>query len=236
MNSNWSKKICMRLLKYDPNIVEVVQFGSSVYAPRHAKDVDLLIITRKMKDYSGYFDAANLENVPFNVDVVIFEVGRKFRQDLIRSVLGAFKILYGDGRFLLKYAEVLGDPTFDEAKSSLRVASLIMKLALETENQLDRDRLIREAFDSLFHAARIASMVYLSTDVGRWGLIKRKLPEPYKSRFDDFINILHVKYFYNREYPKDKAKEEFDLWLNRVKRYVNRLESKSKREENMSLT
>jgi len=31
-----------------------------------------------------------------------------------------------------------------------------MKLSLETEKQLDRDRLTREAFDALFYAARIA--------------------------------------------------------------------------------
>ncbi len=48
--------------------------------------------------------------------------------------MGSFKVLYGDGKFLLRYAERLGDPTFEEARSSLRVASSMLKLALETVN------------------------------------------------------------------------------------------------------
>ena len=34
--------ICKRLLGYDKDIVEIIQFGSSVYAPEYALDVDLL--------------------------------------------------------------------------------------------------------------------------------------------------------------------------------------------------
>ena len=37
--------IVRKLLEYDPEIVEIVQFGSSVYEPEHARDLDLLIIT-----------------------------------------------------------------------------------------------------------------------------------------------------------------------------------------------
>ena len=228
MNSNQLETICKSLLQYDPDIVEVIQFGSSVYAPQYAGDVDLLVITKDVKDYGGYLDAANPANACFNTDVAVFKVGQMPGKDFIRNVLGAFKILYGDGQQLLKYAEILGDPTFDEAKSSLRVASSLMKLSLETENQLDRDRLAREAFDALFHAARIASMVYLSAEVTRWGLIRRSLPEPYKSRFEAFINILHVKYFYNGEYPEKKARKEFDRWFKKVEKYVHGLESKVK--------
>lgn len=188
--------------------------------------MDLLVITKDVKDYGGYLDAANPEGSSFNTDVVVFRVGQTSGKDFIRNVLGAFKVLYGDGQQLLKYAEILGDPTFDEAKSSLRVASSLMKLSLETENQLDRDRLAREAFDALFHAARIASMVYLSAEVTRWGPIRRSLPEPHKGRFEAFINTLHVKYFYNGEYPKEKARKEFDRWFKRVDKYVHGLESK----------
>ena len=43
-------------MKYDPDIVEVVQFGSSVYASEYAGDVDLLVVTRRVKEYSGYLD------------------------------------------------------------------------------------------------------------------------------------------------------------------------------------
>lgn len=50
-------KICRLLKEYDPDIVEIIQFGSSVYAPEYARDVDLLVITKKKKEYGTYLDA-----------------------------------------------------------------------------------------------------------------------------------------------------------------------------------
>ncbi|MCR6668699.1 MAG: hypothetical protein NDF51_01750 [archaeon YNP-WB-040] len=218
------REFVKRLLEYDPDIVEVVQFGSSVYAPEYARDVDILVITRKMKEYNGYLDALNLEGSPINIDVLVLEVGKILKRDLLRSVLGSFRLLYGEGKYLLEYAKYLGDPTFEEARSSLRVAASLLKLALETVNPLDKDRVCREAFDALFHAARIASMVYLSTEISRWGLIKRELPEPYRISFNDFISTLHIKYFYNGEYPRENIEEEFNKWFRRVEEYISKLE------------
>jgi len=149
------------------------------------------------------------------------------KEEFIRGVLGAFNVLYGSGRYILEYAKRLGDPTFEEARSALRVAQRILKLALETRDPLDKDRLFREAFDSLFHAARIASMTYLSTEVARWGM----LPEPYNRQFREFINVLHIKYFYNGEYPKDKVKEEFNKWYGMVEEFVRSLEHETKKKQ-----
>jgi hypothetical protein len=109
-------------------------------------------------------------------------VGTKLREDFIRGVLGAFNILYGDGKHLLEYTKMLRDLTFDETGAALRVARRLFNLAKETSEVLDRDRLFREAFDSLFHAARIAVITYLSTEVSRWGLLRRMLPEPYNKQ------------------------------------------------------
>lgn len=170
-------------------------------------------------------DSANPEGVPFNVDVVVLEVGKAPARDLLRNILGAFKVLHGDGKSILDYIETLGDPTFEEARSSIRVANILMDQALKTENKLDRDRLIREAFDALFHAARTSSMTYPSTEVGRWGLIRRSIPEPYRSEFEASISVLHLKYFYNGEYPKDRVEEEFSNWFRKVEGYVHKMES-----------
>jgi hypothetical protein len=211
-----------KLLEYDPNIVEIVQFGSSVYAPEHARDLDLLVITEKMKEYSGYLDAA----ADFNADILVFEVGKIPKEDLLRGVLGSFRLLHGDGRFLLGYARQLGDPSFEEAKASLRAALDYFELSKRTDNNLVKERHIREAFDALFHAARIASMVYLSTEVGRWGLIRRELEEPYRTAFNNFVEILHIKYFYNGEYPNEGLEEEFNKWFKKVEEYISSLESK----------
>ena len=105
MKAEWFKKICRRLLKYNLNIVEIVQFGSSVYVPELSKDVDLLVISNDPKDYDVYLDAVDEANLPFKVDVVIVKPG----QELIWGILGAFNILYGNGRYVLEYAKRLGD-------------------------------------------------------------------------------------------------------------------------------
>jgi hypothetical protein len=214
--------VVRKLLEYDPGIVEIVQFGSSVYAPRHARDIDLLVVTGKMKEYSGYLDAV----ADFNVDVLVFEVGKIPGEGLLRGVLGSFRLLYGDGRFLLGYARLLGDPSFEEARASLRAALDYFELSKRTGDSLVKERHVREAFDALFHAARIASMVYLSTDVGRWGLVRRKLEEPYRTTFNVFIETLHIKYFYNGEYPREGLEEEFNKWYRKVEEYISSLESK----------
>jgi len=87
-----------------------------------------------------------------------------------------------------------------------------------------KNRHVREAFDALFHAARMASMVYLSIEVSRWGLVKRRLPKKYRNDFEAFIDTLHLKYFYNGEYPGERVEDEFQIWLERVKDYVRKLE------------
>ena len=218
------KAVCEKLLEHDPDIVEVVQFGSSVYAPELSRDVDLLVISEDPKDYGIYLDAVDEVDPPFNVDIVVIKPGRELREEFIRGVLGAFNVLYGSGKYVLEYAKRLGDPTFEEARSALRVAQRILKLALETEDPLDRDRLFKDAFNSLFHAARIAAMTYLSTEVARWGLLKRMLPKPYNRQFREFIDVLHIEYFYDGNYPKDRVEEEFDKWYRMIEEFIRSLE------------
>lgn len=67
-------------------------------------------------------------------------------------------------------------------------------------------------------------MTYLSTEVSRWGMLRRMMPEPYNREFKEFIDILHIKYFYNGEYSRDYAREEFDKWYRKVEEFINSLE------------
>jgi len=224
------KKVCKKLLERDPSIVEIVQFGSSVYASELSRDVDLLVISRAPKEYDVYLDAVDKANPPFDVDVIVVRLGDEVKEELARGILGAFNLLYGSGRYILEYAGKLGDPTFEEARSALRVARSMLRLALKTKDPLDRDRLFREASDSLFHAARIAAMTYLSTEVSRWETLRKMLPESYNEQLREFISILHIDYFYNGKYPKDKVKEEFDKWYEKVEGFIESLEHKIKKQ------
>jgi len=47
-------------------------------------------------------------------------------------------------------------------------------------------------------------------------------------RFNDFLEVLHIKYFYNGEYPREGLEEEFHKWFRRVEDYISSLESKVK--------
>ncbi|RLE59440.1 MAG: hypothetical protein DRN53_07125 [Thermoprotei archaeon] len=104
---------------------------------------------------------------------------------------------------IFELSKALGDSSFEEAKSALRVAKAILVLSSTIDNPLDRDRLVREAFDPLFHAARIAAMTHLSTEVSMWGLIGKMLPESYREELKEIVNVLHIKYFYH-EVPQGR--------------------------------
>ena len=223
------KRICGVLVRWDPDIVEIVQFGSSVYMPEYALDLDLLVFTKNRKDYGVYLDATcevyDELGFPYNIDVVPKEVGEPLKESFGRDVLGAHRVLYGDGVCLWRSTQHLSDPTFEEAKSFMRGAREDLELALRAISEIDRDRRIRTAFNGLFHSARVASMAYLSTEVTRWGRVKRALPTPHKEEFDEFVRVLHIQYFYEGNYPHEKVEEEFQRWLEKVEDYIKRLEA-----------
>jgi len=156
MSEGMKKRICKRLVEYDKDIVEIIQYGSSVYTPEYARDVDLLVITKNKKEYGGYLDC--LADLPFDMDVVVKGVGEKLRRAY--NILGAFVILYGDGRYLKEMTADF-DTGFDDAKAMLVAAKDYLKMGKEAEGDV-KDVHIRNSFNSLFHAARIAAMVYLA--------------------------------------------------------------------------
>jgi len=221
-----SSKIKSELLKYDPNIVEIIQFGSSVYAPKYAWDIDLLIFTKNGQDYIGYLDCLDGLNLPFGIDIIVKKDTENLKKAFAIQLFGAYKILYGSGDYLLESMKMI-NPDYKEAKTELKIGRDIFKLGVRTKDKLKKDHLFRNAFNNLFHGARVASMVYLAINEKRWGEVKKKLPNPYKEEFERYISILHVKYFYDGNYPKDKVKEEFELWYNKVQDYIKNLEKQS---------
>lgn len=219
--------ICTRLLEYDPEIVEIVQFGSSVYAPQYARDLDLLVITKEKKGYGGYLDS--LDVFLFDVDVVVKEVDEILKSDFAFHVLGAFEVLYGDGRYLREITKYF-DPSFEDAWiciTGIEGAENVFKRSTRARSEDERNGSIRLAFNRLFDAARIAAMAYMATEDARWGRTKRRLPQPYRNEFEEFINVLHIEYFYNGNYP-DNYEEEFEKWHHRVEDFVRKLERMAK--------
>jgi len=215
------EKLCQRLRDYDPEIVEIIQFGSSVYIPELARDLDLLVFTREKKgDHSDYLGALDGLALP-DVDIVVLEVGEPLK-GLALGVAGAGRLLYGEGVCMSQSLRDF-DPTFDEAWAALEGAKDYMRLAREAPDKLRKDRHTRNAFNELAHAARMASLAYLTKEDLGWKGIEDGLLSKYRRDFKEFFKILHVEYFYHGNYPM-ALEEEFSSWAKRVESYIKRLE------------
>ena len=217
--------ICNRLTEYDSKIVEIIQFGSSVYAPESAGDLDILVFTEQKKDYSGYLDAVDGSELPYDVDVVVREMDDGLiSKEFAVSVFGAHRVLYGDEHVLEKQLLEI-DPTYEEAYATIHSAQMFMENAMQLDASFEQDRHIKTAFNELFHASRLAAMTYLSTEEGRWGQLRRELQQPYQEQFREYIDTLHVDYFYNGNYPVDNVEDEFERYAQEVAQFIRNLEA-----------
>ncbi len=227
--SNKFQRIIRALRANDPDIIEIVQFGSSVYAPRLARDVDLVITTRSKKDENVYWDA--VEDFPKSVDLLIREPGQQMSAQIALSVLAFSKSLYGNGETRKEAKKFMQIPTYDDAHMYLTMADKNLGEAHHAKDERYREAYYCLAFDLLFDAARYGAMTFLATNETRWGELPKRLPSLFNTRFREFISKLHVQFSYDREYPKDKADETYQEWRAKVERFIEELEARAKRLE-----
>jgi len=219
--SDLLKELCARLVCADPDIRDVIQFGSSIYAPEQARDVDLLVTTLSRKELDIYWDA--LDDAPLNVDIVIREPGDHIGDWIAWGVCATGRVLYGDGETMKEAKRDMPVPIYDEARERVLVGDGFLKDAAAAPTEIRRDILQRAAFNALFDAARSATMTYLNTEQTRWGELRRGLPQRYAEAFRRFIDILHVRYFYDGEYPREDVEDEYRRWRDEVSRFIEAL-------------
>ncbi|MCX7838968.1 MAG: hypothetical protein N2559_05870 [Anaerolineae bacterium] len=217
------QRLVRALRAADPDIIEIVQFGSSVYAPRLARDVDLFVLTRAKKDYSVYLDA--VADYRKNVDIVPKEPGESIGADIALALVTWSRTLYGDGQTRQEALKAMAVPTFDQATKLLTAADRDLERANQESDPFYRDLDYRSAFNRLFDAARYASMAFLATEETRWGYLPKKLPAPFNARFREFITTLHVKFSYDGKYPRDRVDETFAEWRGKVSAFIDALET-----------
>jgi hypothetical protein len=63
------RQLCESLKEADADLIDVIQFGSSVYAPELARDIDLLVTTRSKEKEELYWDI--FANLDLGVDVIL---------------------------------------------------------------------------------------------------------------------------------------------------------------------
>lgn len=224
--NNRFQRIVRALRANDPDIIEIVQFGSSVYAPRLARDVDLLVLTRAKKDYGVYLDA--VDSYPKNVDIVPKEPNESMGADIALAILTFGRILYGRGLTQREAMKTMPVPTYDQAVKLLTAADRDLERAHQEPDPFFRDLNYRSAFNRLFDAARYAAMTFLATSETRWGELPKKLPAPFNNQFREFVKFLHVQFSYDGTYPKDHVDETFQEWRSKVSAFIDALEVRSK--------
>jgi predicted nucleotidyltransferase len=216
--------LCKALLDADPDIQDIVLFGSYVYAPSLACDIDLLVATIKKKPYDNYYNA--VADFPIYVDLIIKESGEIIGDRIAWGLKSTGQVLIGSGKILLE-AMKIPMVTFERARKILLRADENFLSAKNNQDADIKDEAYRDSFNKLFDVARNSVMAYLGIDETRWGKLKRELPEDFQERFNRIINTLHIVYSYQGGYPKDGADEEFMKWRTIIEQFVNDLEQDS---------
>lgn len=215
------RHLCQALRDADPDIIDIIQFGSSIYAPDLAQDIDLLVTTRSKKNEDLYWDT--FSDLGFGVDVIVRTPGQQMGRDIAASVRLMGEVLYGNGQTLKEAEAYMAVPTFERARETLETADDILALAQQSSS-IKKDEFYRIAFDRLFDAARYAVMAYLNTDNSRWGQLRSALSYPLNEQFRRLINTLHIQYSYDGNYPQADPDSAFAQWRQEVGQFIHSLE------------
>jgi len=212
--------IVKRLIEVDGKISAIALIGSFVWFPELARDVDIVVITESDLPSEAYWDAVS--NLPKPVDIVVLRRGEKAKG--LALALRAGVLLWGDVEAVKEATKNMPVPTFEQALRVANRARRYLEMGLNSSDPIDRDMDIRNAFNGLFDAARMAAMCFLETEETRWGELRRQLPPPFNERFRQIIDALHVAYFYNDLYPTENISEAFERWHNEVVSFIDGLQ------------
>ncbi|MCS7265224.1 MAG: hypothetical protein NZ805_10375 [Armatimonadetes bacterium] len=212
--------IVRRLLEVDDKICSISLIGSFAWFPELARDVDIVVITESELPSDAYWDSVS--DLPKPVDIVVFRRGERAKG--LALALRAGVLLWGDFEAVKEAINDMPVPTFEQARRVAERARRYLEMGLSASDLVDRDMDIRNAFNALFDAARMAAMCFLETEETRWGELRRQLPQPFDEHFRHIINALHVAYFYNGLYPTENISEAFDRWQNEVLAFIEGLQ------------
>ena len=215
------ENLCATLYAADADIRDIIMFGSFVYAPALARDIDLVVTTAKRKDYGVYLDA--VADFPINVDVIARQPGEAIGDRIAWGIKAVGQVLAGDGQTIEEVMQVPA-PTFERVRKIFCIADEHLSSTQNAQDPYLKDDAYKDAFNKLFDVARNAAMAYLNSEQTRWRQLRRALPQPFSERFREIIDTLHINYGYDGNYPIDDVDEEFRRCRNLVEQFVDDLE------------
>jgi predicted nucleotidyltransferase len=220
-------EIVRRLLEVDGAIRSVVLIGSFAWFPDLARDIDIVVITESDLPTDAYWEA--VADFPKPVDVIVLRRGEKAKGLVLALRTGV--LLWGDEGAIKEATENMPVPTFEQARRVADRARHYFQMGLNASDPVDRDMDIRNAFNALFDAARMAAMCFLDTEETRWGELRRQLPPPFNEQFRRIIDALHVAYFYGGHYPAENIAETFERWHREVSAFIEGLRQRKELEQ-----
>lgn len=218
------RQLCEALKQTDANLVDIIQFGSSVYAPDLARDIDLLVTTRSKENEDLYWDT--FADLDLGADVIVRTPGQLMGKDIAASIRLMGNLLCGEGQTFKEAEAYMAVPTYDRARKSLETADTNLATAQQKRDPILKDEFYKIAYDRLFDAARYAVMAYLNTDNARWGQLRHLLPAPFDQEFRHIVNTLHIQYSYDGNYPQNDPDGAFAKWRQEVELFIQRLEQR----------
>jgi hypothetical protein len=216
------RQLCETLKATDADLVDIIQFGSSVYAPDLARDIDLLVTTKSKENEDLYWDT--FADLDLGADVIVRTPGQPMGKDIAASIRLMGNLLCGEGQTFKEAEAYVATPTFARARIILETADANFASAQQTAHVIEKDEFYKVAYDRLFDAARYAVMAYLNTDNARWGQLRHLLPSPFDQEFRRIINTLHIQYGYDGNYPQNDPDGAFAKWRQEVEQFIQRLE------------
>lgn len=216
------RRLCESLKKTDADLIDIIQFGSSVYAPELARDIDLLVTTRAKEKEEVYWDT--FANLDLGADVIVRTPGQFMGKDIAASIRLMGNLLCGEGQTFQEAEDYMAVPTYDRARKSLETAEVNLATAHQKKDPVLKDEFFKIAYDRLFDAARYAVMAFLNTDDARWGQLRHLLPSPFDQEFRQIINTLHIQYGYDGNYPQNDPDGAYRKWRQTVETFIQKLE------------